>query len=145
MDRTRYNEFVWWSNLVGATRAIIPNGLDSSGNWTFTPYPMPDSPYVLEFYYLKRISDLSSDSESPIFPARFQTVWIEGALSYGYRFMDDSRYQDCFKLFTGRIEQMYNKDNPMSQQHWVIKPYDQIPANRGLMLPSSYGPNNGGN
>lgn len=143
MDRTRYNQFVWWSNLQGATRAIVPHGLDSSGNWLFTPYPFPDSPYVIEFFILKRISDLSTDSESPIFPKRFDSIWIEGALSYGYRFLDDSRYADSFKVFYKTVEDMYSKDDPMQNHLWVIKPYDQIPTNRGIMLPSSYGTNTG--
>jgi len=143
MDRTRYNEFVWWSNLVGATRAVIPSGLDSSGNWQFTPYPFPNQPYILEFYYLKRISDITGDTASPIFPRRFESIWVEGALCYGYRFLDDTRYENSFTLFGNTVRDMWSHDEPMQNHHWIVKPYDQIPANRGLMLPAEYGANQG--
>lgn len=143
MDRTRYNEFVWWSNMVGATRAIIPNGLNSSGNWEFTPYPFPNDAYILEFYCIKRITELSAASDTPIFPARFNSIWIQGAIAYGYQFLDDTRYGDSFVRFSKTVEEMFKRDNPAQNQHYVTKPMDQIPANRGLMLPSEYGPNTG--
>lgn len=139
MDRTRNNELVWLSNFVGPTLAYIPGGLDSSGNWQFTPYPFPNDNYVLEFYYLKRITDLSGDTDTPIFPARFESIWIFGAQAYGYDFLDDDRAVASLAKFEKRVADMFAKDNPAANQHYITRRSDQAPIVRGVMLPAEYG------
>ena len=141
VDRTRYNQFAWWANLVGQVRGIIPNGLDSSGNWTFTPYPFPNDSYVLEIYYIKRITELSGDTDTAICPARFNSVLIEGATAYGFKFLDDDRYGNSYTVFLQKVKDMFGRDNPMQNQMWVTRPFDDQPSVKGINFPAEYGPN----
>lgn len=140
-DRTRYNQYAWWSFQVGPVRALVPNGLDASNNWTFTPYPFPNNPDIVEIYYYKRIADLSANTETPLFPARFDSVWIDGAIAYGFRFLDDTRYNDAFNKFQIKVGEMFSRDNMARNQMWILRPYDDQPAARGINFPPFYGPN----
>ena len=141
VDRTRYNQFAWWANLIGQVRGIIFNGQDSSGNWTFTPYPFPNDTYILEIYYIQRVTDLSADADTPLFPARFQSVWIEGAIAQGFKFLDDDRYGTSFSVFQQKIKDLFDRDNPAQNQMFVIRPFDDQPSVKGINFPPEYGPN----
>lgn len=140
VDRTRYNQFGWWQNQVGQVRGIIVDKQDSSGNWTLTPYPFPNDTYVLDIFYIKKVTNLSADTDTPLFPARFDSVWLEGAVAQGFRFLDDDRYGSAYGMFDKRVSDLFSKDNPMRNEMWVIRRFDDQPAMRGINFPPSYGP-----
>lgn len=141
VDRTRYNQFTWWSNLVGQVRGIIPNGYDASGNWTFTTYPFPNDTYVLEIYYIKKVAELTGNTDAPLFPARFDSIWLEGAKAYGYGFLDDSRAGAAKTEFKDKVKAMFSRDNPMQNEMYVLRPFDDQPSVKGINFPPNYGPN----
>ena len=141
VDRTRYNQFAWWSNLVGQVRGIVMDRQDASGNWVFTPYPYPSDTYVLEIYYITKVTDLANATDAPLFPSRFTSLWLDGALAYGYRFLDDQRYGPAYTSFLSKVADLFDRDNPAQNQMWVIRPCDDQPTVHGINLPPEYGPN----
>lgn len=79
----------------------------------------------MQFRVWKKATDLSSDTDTPIFPDRFNQSWIYGALAYGYRFMDDDRMNGAFDKFWDMVQQLKKNDNPAPMEHKVLKSIDQ--------------------
>lgn len=120
---------------TGDTTTIIFWGQDSSGNWQFTPFPSPDSPILLEFRIKKRVSLLSSDTETYIFPTRFESILITGALRYGYRFLDDSRENKQESSFYALLDDMKTKDEPGLSKHRILQSIDSGGSAGGTIIP----------
>jgi hypothetical protein len=133
-----YDQFRPFTTSTGDTQAIITYGQDSTGNWTFIPYPFPDSAIILEFKTIKKITELSANTDTPIFPARFDSIWIEGALARGYRFNDDDRYTNSQKLFYSLLDNAKGNDTVAMDEEMVIQACDQRIPMRGLSLPENY-------
>lgn len=125
---------------TGDPTTLIFWGQDSSGNWQFTPKPYPDTPIILEFRIKKRATGLTSDTETFIFPTRFDSVLITGALRYGYRFLDDNRETKQEKMFFALLDDFIKKDSPALAKHQVLNSVDGGNGNGGLIpFPAEFG------
>jgi hypothetical protein len=138
VDVNKYDSMKPFSDDPGDTRAIILYGQDSSGNWTFIPYPFPSQPLILEFKTIKKVTELSSDSESFIFPARFDSILVEGACYYGYKFNSNDLYKDTYKIFYDALERERTNDNVGLSGDRVLQACDERVPMTGVVLPTNY-------
>ena len=112
---------------------------DSSGSLQFTPFPWPAKVILIEFRTYLRPMDLSGDTDTPLFPAEFDTIWIEGAVARGYKFLDDDREENTLKYFLLRIERMKLRDNPAIDKSRILQSIDE--GGRGnniIRFPSTF-------
>lgn len=110
---------------TGSPDAIYNWGLDSSGCLVFSPYPWPDSKYILYFKTTKAITELSGNTDTPLFPDRFDSVWVDRALMYAYEGSDDNRYAIVEKRSEKRINELKGRDDPGSGKRSVIEAVDE--------------------
>lgn len=77
--------------------------LDGS-NLTVYPANTTDS---IQVWYLKVPSDLTADSDTPLFPARFHYLIVDGACAMAYEDSDNFDAASlCWQSFWGQIEEM---------------------------------------
>jgi hypothetical protein len=114
-----------FTEATGGPQKIMLWSNSSTNCLQFTPYPWPDKSYILQFRIWKKATDLSGDTDTPIFPDRFNQAWIYGSLAYGYRFMDDDRMNGAFDKFWDIVQQLKKGDNPSPMEHKVLKSVDQ--------------------
>lgn len=127
MVETDFGTMDWisWSNqAIGTTSMYAAFGLDSSGNTQLTFYPFPSSLQVFEVRYLKRLTDLSSDADLSVIPAKWHHVIIEGALVFGFRYL---RKFDASAVWT----QSYLNQLDSMQRH-CKQSLDEIPVMRSI-------------
>ena len=94
-------------------------------------------------WYFQKITEMTSDSESPLVPPKFHNALVFGALSlYGYDFIDDTRLQSADKKFTQILREMQEHANPGKDKRIVIRPWDQRHVLRrgAFRLPGNFGP-----
>lgn len=135
-----YDTFEPWTSQTGPVRRIILWGRDSNGYLTFTPYPFPDEIALLEFRVYKKASDLSSDTDTAVFPQKYDSAWILGAVTYGYRFLDDNRYSAARRDFLNTIELLKKRDRPALDKSRMLQSIDDTGQIGDLIrFPSQYG------
>lgn len=129
-----------FSTTTGTPTAITMWGLDSSGYWQFTPFPWPDDVLLLEFRTIKKVTNLSSDTDEPIFPSRFESVWLYGAKCYGYDFLDDDRANGAFLKFESKVKKLRKRDTVGLNKMYVLQPIDKQAATRDIQqFPAEFG------
>ena len=100
-------------------------GLDSSKNWRISFYPTPDAIANMQIRYYQRITELSSDSDEPLIPAKWHSVLVWGALAFhGHPFIDDTRTADAKNRFDRMIDDMVRHSNHVPDQMIVLQPWD---------------------
>lgn len=126
----------------GTPRFFMMAGIDSSNYPQFRVWPNPDAVINLYIDYLKTATDLSSDSDVSIIPAKWHTsVLLEGAKVQAFSFDDDTRLANSQALFQQGIESMRQEYEESLNRHRVVLPIDEQPtgANLGyLPLPFNY-------
>lgn len=129
----------------GTPRLYCMAGIDSasgSGTPQFRLWPSPDSVINLRIDYYTVATDLSSDSDVSVIPAKWHTtVLLEGAKAKAFQFDDDTRYADSVKLFLNGIEEMKEECENAVGRHRVMTAVDNQPVdgNLGYMpLPFNY-------
>jgi len=123
-----------FTDSQGTPQAIIIWGQDSSGNWQFTPHPMPDAKILIELRTVKKITELSDSTDEPLFPTRFDSIWLDGAKAYGHEFLDDDRSSSVFKRFYLKLDNMKSQDEVGLSKFRVLKPVDR-PSGRRSTIP----------
>lgn len=125
----------------GTPRIYCMAGVDSSGYPQFRLWPNPDAGINLSITYLSTPTDLAADAETSVIPDKWaKDVLTEGATQFGYKFLDDSRY-DKFQLFYAKIEEMKTEYDIGLKRHRVMTAVDNQPVggNLGYMpLPFNY-------
>jgi len=130
----------FWTD-TGSPKKIILWGKDSSGNVQFSPFPWPDEILLIEFRVYKKPSDLSADSDTPLFPTRFDSMWIDGALAYGYRYLNDDRADKTRRDFLLKVDNLKDRDNPGLTSNRILKSIDEG-SHQGhpfIPFPSNFG------
>lgn len=125
----------------GPPRICLVAGVDSTGAPQFRLWPNPDAVINLRIDYFPTATDLVADADVSIIPAKWHTTTLlEGATQYGFKFLDDSRY-DRFQLFAAMIEEMRGEYEISLHRHRVMTSIDNQPVggNLGYMpLPFNY-------
>lgn len=100
-------------------------GLDSSQYWRVGFYPTPDTIINMQLRYYQKITELSSDTDTPVIPAKWHNVLVFGALAlYGHPFIDDTRVRVAGERFRAVMDEMLAHYNHVPDQRIVIQPWD---------------------
>lgn len=85
---------------TGKPTVLYTRGFDSSGNVRFSLFPTPNSVLNIQFWFKKRASDLSGDTDKSDLPEKWNnTVLVEGAIWRGHRYNRDQREQAQFLFY----------------------------------------------
>lgn len=127
---------------TGPARICLVCGVDSTGAPQFRLWPNPDSVINLRIDYFPVATDMSSDSDVSVIPAKWHTTTLlEGAKLQAFSFLDDSRYPISVELFKQMIEEMKSEYDIALHRHRVMTAADNQPVggNLGYMpLPFNY-------
>lgn len=118
-------------------------GLDSSNNWRMTFFPIPDAKINIHVRYYKAVTELSSNTDEPIFPEKWHEILVWGALAfYGFSYRDDTRQEMAAKLYASILDDMKRRMKPTTDQITVIQPWDRRAISgilRTPLFPPEYG------
>lgn len=116
-------------------------GKDSSDVWQIGLWPIPSAVINLYVEYLKAVTDLSSDSDTSIIPAKWHTsVLLKGAIWQGLEFLGDSRASRARDEFFLGIQEMKKQNQPSKNDHRVMFPVDVIIPTTSYRMPDNYPP-----
>lgn len=106
-----------------------PAGYDSSKNWQVTLYPVPSEVINVQVRYLQAITALSSGSDEPLIPVKFQDTIVFGALYlYGHPYIDDTRMASAKDRFDKLLADMKREYAPAPDHLTVLQPWDLRPT-----------------
>lgn len=114
---------------------------DSSGNLQFSFMPSPSSVINIHVRGTKVLTDMVSDSDTPLIPAPWHDAIVNIGSYYGFKGLDDTRAESELKIGESRINDMKTNYQLDQGRHRVMQPVDND-SNFGLQwsLPSNYGP-----
>lgn len=137
-----YDDLGFPTDTASSVSAIVFWGADSSGNYTFTPFPIPSAVHLLEFRIIKAITELSGNTDTGIFPARFDAILLNRAKMYGFEFLNDNTmYTLKYNETQKQMEEMKKKDRVGKEELPVLNAVDSGRGNGGgiIQFPSTYG------
>lgn len=140
IDSRDYDAYGFPTDTAAAVETINFWGHDSSNEWTFTPWPIPSATHLLEFRFIKAVTELSADTDEPIFPARFDSILVNRAKMYGYEFLNDDRmYRLKFNETETTLKKMQTKDTVGRDKLTILKAMDQPGMADGIIpFPSNF-------
>lgn len=127
----------------GTPRIYMPCGLDSSGYPQFRLWPNPDAAVNLSIDYLKVATDMSSNTDVSVIPAKWHTsVLLDAAAIEGYKFLDDGRDDEAQADFMRGLEDMKTEYETSMHRHRVMTSAENQPigGSLGYMPLTSYYP-----
>ncbi|KKM69292.1 hypothetical protein LCGC14_1452260 [marine sediment metagenome] len=141
ISATRYDKFEPFPDATAnVPDTIILWKRDSVGSLQFTPFPWPDTATLLEFRIYKKPTDLSADTDIPLFPTKFDSLWILGAAKQGFMFLDDDREIRVRSEFNTVVKNLILHDAPAIDKSRQFKSIDQGIHRHGLIrFPSQFG------
>lgn len=125
----------------GESYDYIMGPLDSSGNLQFSLVPPPSTALNLLVRGTKAITELSSDSDTPLFPARWHDACVDFGSHYGFASLDDTRSKEEFQRGEAKIADMARTYSTDLGRHRVMGTAD-IRRDFGpqYTLPGNFGP-----
>lgn len=118
-------------------------GLDSSNNWRISFFPFPDAKMNIDVRYYKAVTELSANTDEPIFPDKWHEILIWGALAtFGFSYRDDTRQKEAIAVYSSILGDMKRNLKPTTDQIVVIQPWDRRAIGgiiRTPLLPPEYG------
>lgn len=114
---------------------------DSSGIPQFSFMLSPDSIMNIMVRGIKKVTDLSADSDTTIIPTPWHDIPVHMACFYGFQSLDDTRADKEFLVAEKRIAEMAAVYSHDQGRHRVMQATDND-SNFGLQyaLPSNFGP-----
>lgn len=103
-------------------------------------YPTPDDVYNVYVMGKKQITELSSDSDSTIFPPSYQSVLLDLAAFYGFEKLNDSRATNAYQKFERGLEKMKSIYSQNKGRTRVMRSIDNLNDAPNGLLPSTFGP-----
>ncbi len=104
-------------------------GYDSSNNWQMTLYPVPSEVINLQIRYMQKVTAMSSGSDAPLIPIKFQDAIVFGALYlYGHPYIDDNRITVAKARFDELSKDMKKEYQPVPDHLTVLQPWDLRPT-----------------
>ena len=124
---------------TGPPKLFFMLGKDSSDVWQLGLWPIPDTEINLYVEYLKAGTDLSSDSDTSIIPAKWHTsVLLKGAIWQGLEWSGDTRASRVRDEFFEGIEMMKKQSAVSKTKHRVVLPVDAMIPGAAVNLPDNY-------
>ena len=114
---------------------------DTSGNLRFSFIFSPSSVINVIVRGIKKVSDLSADTDNTFIPTRWDSAMIDYAAYLGFIGLDDTRSKENKNDAKEKIADMMRVLNPEKGRHRIMKRSDErgdtAPA---WILPSNFGP-----
>jgi hypothetical protein len=124
---------------TGTPQLYFMLGKDSSDIWQMGLWPIPDAVINLYIEHIKAVTDLSSDSDTSVIPAKWHTsVLLKGAIWQGLEWSGDSRAPRARDEFLLGIQEMKKQNEPSKRNHRVMLPVDAIVPSTTATLPGNY-------
>lgn len=140
LDHIAYDESMVFSSTTGTPRAYYTYGLDSSQYWQVGFYPTPDATINVWLKVLKKETDMSADSNTPLIPAKYHDVILDLASFYAFSSLDDSRATTFYQKYQVGLERMKRTCNPQTKTRNVMRACDEGPSDEfGVRLPDEFG------
>lgn len=113
----------------------------STGTPQFSFMLSPDSVMNIMVRGIKNLTDMTSDSDTPLIPTAWQDAIINVAAFYGFQSLDDTRAVTELEVAEKRITDMATILSHDLSRHRVMQPIDSD-TSFGLQwaLPSTFGP-----
>lgn len=100
--------------------------LDSSGNQKIKLYPIPNGTYTIRYDYIKRVSNIPSDSDNPIVPNKFRPYLIDFGLARFYEKKREFGAAAYFQTkYENNVEKMMENMVASSDNEAVMRPGDK--------------------
>lgn len=126
---------------AGDSYDYIMGPIDSSSNLQFSVAPPPSAVVNLQVRGIKAVTDLSSDSDVPIFPAKWHDAVVDFGAHYGFISLDDTRATQEFQRGEAKVLDMMRVYNTDLGRHRVMSSADaEVDFGPVYTLPSGYGP-----
>ena len=125
---------------TGTPDNYIIGPLDSSANLQFSLVNPPSAVINLLVRGVKAITEMSSDSDTPIYPAKWHDATVDIAAYYGFQSSDDTRAADNLAVGEQKIADMMRVYSTDLGRHRVMSPVDsQYEEGPVYTLPGDYG------
>ncbi len=90
-------------------------------------FPTPNVEMNVDMRFYKQITDLSADTDVPIFPPQWHSVIIFDVLDrYGYTFLDDDRKNEVRTVKNELLDQMIKNRNPIPDKLVSKMQWDKV-------------------
>lgn len=143
ISTNNFHEFFVDPNQTDTPRSYYFNGTDTSNQYQVGFYPIPATSNNIHVQTYKKITELSAQTDEPIFPVKFHNVLVFSALFlYGYDFIDDDRIAMAQSKTKQLVEQMIMHINPGTDLDLIIRPWDaqgHTKHFRNFRLPGKFG------
>ena len=125
---------------TGDSWDYIMGPVDSTGNLQFSLVSPPSSVFNLMIRGVKKLSDMSADSDVSIIPGRWHDAIIDIGAHYGFVSLDDNRSQTELQRGEVKISEMARVYNTDLGRHRVMRGFDQNTfVDPAYTLPGAYG------
>ena len=111
-----------------------------AGVWVMQFYPWPDVAMNMEVDYYRIPANLSADTDVGLIPVKIRdTALVDGAIAYGYQYLNDPRYQAMWEKFEGQLERFWLQDGQNRGEFSVLEPVDSTTQDPDLIrYPAGY-------
>lgn len=139
MSETLFNEVKPDPNTTGTPKLFILAGQDASGHWQMGFWPIPNQVQNISIEYLQEPVDLSANTDTGVIPDKWRsTVIVEGAVTFGYQSLDDSRFPNALAVFNAGIDAMKMEYGPSTSKTRIMRSVDQALNLKPIPFPENY-------
>lgn len=141
VEAATFDKLVPDPSSVGTPIYYYLTGMTSANVWQVGFFPTPSAIINIQGRGLKTITEMSSDSDQPLVPAKWHNALVFLALAlYGHDYIDDSRVESARSRAKEIVSEMVEQSNPIPGKMTVIQPWDtRVPRSPlSLNLPTNY-------
>lgn len=125
---------------TGDPTGYIAGPPDSTGGFQFSLANPPSSVFNMHIRGIKVITEMSEESDVPIFPARWHSACVDIAAYYGFQTIDDTRAAESLAVGEVKIQDMLRTFSPDLGRHRVMSSVDSdFDSGPVFQLPGDYG------
>jgi len=129
---------LYWDS--GTVYKYISSPYSSTDGLQFSFVYSPSSVQNIMVRGIKKLSDLSSDTDTSIIPARWHSAIVDLASFYGFSSLDDTRATEFYGKANTGIEDMRRTYTPDLGRHRIMRSVDSgVLMDPAYNLPSNYG------
>lgn len=128
---------LYWG--TGTVSQYILGPYDSTDGLQFSLVYSPESVINLMVRGIKKLSDMSSDSDTSVIPTRWHPGVVDIAAGYGFTGLDDTRAKDSFASGKEKVTDMARVYDPDLGRHRVMRQAGGGYAGPSYRWPSQYG------
>ena len=124
---------------TGTPEIWIPAGRDSNNYIQVQLHLIPDDNYVIYFWYRKRLSDLSADTDISLIPIKYHKLLYLGAVAQAYEWDGDNQANNYWAQYENMIGDMINDlESGAEDAVPVLRSIDEGVGTSRLRLPPEH-------